>query len=143
MYCAPSGGVVIAIAGAVASYRKLNVALPTFPALSVQVSVSELVAVSGPPYVADVQLPALMPLASVAPAPGLSTALAEIVKGWSYQPFESAARSGVMVRTGAVLSSRTLRLRVVSTLPKLSVAKKVTVVVPSAAMTRCAVTAAD
>src|SRR5919109_2100250 len=97
--CQPfaSGGRAVPVApGAVASYLSGTDAGVVFPALSLQVPLTVVAAVSGPAYVAVGEQDSSPDVSSVPAKPTLSA--------WLYQPFASAARDGVAVADGAVLS---------------------------------------
>jgi hypothetical protein len=91
--------------GAVASYWSPNEAIPTLPALSVQVPPTDALAESGLEYVFAAEQELILEVPSV-PENETETA-------WLYQPFESANRDGVAVAEGAVLSIFTVTVTVV------------------------------
>ena len=82
--------------GAVASYLSENGAWPVLPALSVQEPVTLAVALSGPEYAFGAEHESRPDMAS------LPLKLTE--SAWLYQPLASAARAGLGVAPGAVLS---------------------------------------
>jgi hypothetical protein len=90
-------GTAVTPVGAVASYWSPNEAVPTLPALSVQLPATDALAESGLEYgfVAEQES---MPEVPSAPEN-------ETESAWLYQPFESAGRDGAAVTVGAVLSA--------------------------------------
>ncbi len=83
--------------GAVSSYLSGRFAGAVFPARSRQVPLTVVALVSGPAYVASGSHDSRPEVVSL---PSKSTE-----RSWLYQPFESAAREGVAVVAGAVLST--------------------------------------
>ena len=83
--------------GAVSSYFSGRFAGAVFPARSRQIPVTVVALVSGPAYVASGSQDSRPEVVSL---PSKSTE-----RSWLYQPFESAARDGVAVVPGAVLST--------------------------------------
>src|SRR5437762_5013652 len=98
-------GTAIAPVGAVASYWSPNEAVPTLPALSVHVPLTDALAESGLEYVF---------VAEQEPVPEVpSVPENETESAWLYQPFESAGRDGAAVLVGGVLSIFTVTVTLV------------------------------
>jgi hypothetical protein len=101
----PRAGTAVNPVGAVASYLSPNEAVPTLPALSVHLPLTDALAESGLEYVFVAEQ------ASVPEVPSVPEN--ETESAWSYQPFESAARDGAAVTVGAVVSTLIVLLTVV------------------------------
>jgi len=88
----------------VASYAKERLAVPTFPAASVQLADTVTCAPSGPAY-GDGPTHTGLPLVA-------SVAVATKDSAWLYHPFESALRDGERVTLGLVASYDTMAVAV-------------------------------
>ena len=98
-------GTAVTPVGAVASYWSPNDAVPTLPALSVQVPPTDALAESGLEYVFAAEQELIPEVPSVPEN--------ETDSAWLYQPFESAGRDGAAVTVGAVVSTLIVLLTVV------------------------------
>src|SRR5262249_5566026 len=98
-------GTAVTPVGGVESYESPNAAVPTLPALSVQVPLTDALAESGLEYVLAAEQESTPEVPSV---PENETVIA-----WLYQPFESAGRAGAAVTVGAVMSTLIVLLTVV------------------------------
>jgi hypothetical protein len=98
-------GTAVTPVGAVASYWSPNEAVPTFPALSVQVPPTDALAESGLEYIFAAEQESTPEIPSVAEN--------ETESAWLYQPFEFAGRAGVAVADGGVLSILTVTVTLV------------------------------
>jgi hypothetical protein len=98
-------GAAATAVGAAASYWRPNEAVPTLPALSVQLPATDALAESGLEYDFVAEQEAIPEVPS---APENETESA-----WLYQPFESAGRDGAAVTVGAVLSTLIVLVTVV------------------------------
>src|SRR5881275_2280742 len=91
--------------GAVASYWSPNEAVPTLPALSVHVPLTDALAEFGLEYVFVAEQESVPEVPSVPEN--------ETESAWLYQPFESAGRDGAAVTVGGVLSILTVTVTLV------------------------------
>jgi hypothetical protein len=98
-------GTAATAVGAVASYWRPNEAVPTFPALSVHVPLTDPLAESGLEYVFVGEQESVPEVPSVPEN--------EIDSEWLYQPFESAGRDGAAETVGGVLSILTITVTLV------------------------------
>jgi hypothetical protein len=90
-------GTAVTPVGAVASYWSPSEAVPTLPALSVQVPLTDALAESGLEYVFVAEQESIPEVPSVPEN--------ETESAWLYQPFESAGRDGAAVTVGTVMSA--------------------------------------
>jgi hypothetical protein len=95
-------GTAVKPVGAVASYESPSEAVPTLPALSVQLPPTDALAESGLEYVFDAAQESIPEVPSVPEN--------ETESAWLYQPFESAGRDGAAVTVGGVLSILIVRV---------------------------------
>src|SRR5436190_1288780 len=98
-------GTAVTPVGAVASYWSPNEAVPTLPALSVHVPLTDALAEFGLEYAFVAEQESVPEVPSVPEN--------ETESAWLYQPFESAGRDGAAVTVGAVVSALIVLLTVV------------------------------